>query len=127
MLTSVSLPSTLVSIGKNAFSGCTKLERIELPNKLKTIGEGAFSGLYMLRKVILPSSLESVGKSAFSDCSRLVEITVPNISLVNVFENCNIVTVYFNGTKEEAKTHICVAFPYNSKVLICCTDGEIQQ
>ena len=33
----------------------------------------------------------------------------------------------FAGTKDEAQTYICKAFPYGSYVLIHCSDGDIQQ
>ena len=126
-LKNVQFPSTLQRIEKSAFSGCSAISMLTLPANLKFIGENAFDGLVLLREITLPSTLEEIGASAFANCTRLTEITVPNIKLNGVFKGCNIATIYFDGTKEEAQTYICKAFPYGSYVLIHCSDGDIQQ
>ena len=61
-----SLPSSLVSIADNAFSGCKRLKSIELPNSLTTIGEGAFQNCSALESVTLGNSVETIGASAFN-------------------------------------------------------------
>ena len=71
-----SLPSSLVSIADNAFSGCQRLKSIELPNSLTTIGEGAFQKCYALESVTLGSSVETIGASAFNG-TPISSITIP--------------------------------------------------
>ncbi|MBQ8805215.1 MAG: leucine-rich repeat protein [Bacteroidaceae bacterium] len=75
-----SLPSSLVSIADNAFSGCKRLKSIELPNSLTTIGEGAFQNCYALESVTFAegSQLTSIGDNAFNYCYALESIAIPN-------------------------------------------------
>lgn len=125
-LTQVSLPSTLTHIQSNAFSNCRALTSLELPEGLLVIGEGAFAELSMLREITLPTTLKELGTGAFAECVRLVEITVSDIPIKGVFTSCKIATVNFRGTMEQARNNIVSAFPYNSYVLIRCSDGDIQ-
>lgn len=65
-LTSVTLPSTLRTIGSGAFSN-TGLEEITLPEGLTAIGGNAFRNA-PLQEIALPESLEEIGASAFYGC-----------------------------------------------------------
>lgn len=65
-LTSVTLPSTLRTIGSGAFSN-TGLEEISLPEGLTGIGSYAF-GAAPLQEIALPESLEEIGSYAFRQC-----------------------------------------------------------
>lgn len=65
-LTSVTLPSTLRTIGSGAFSN-TGLEEISLPEGLTGIGSYAF-GAAPLKEIVLPESLEEIGSYAFRQC-----------------------------------------------------------
>ena len=42
--TSITIGSSVASIGNSAFSGCTSLTRITIPNSVTSIGSAAFSG-----------------------------------------------------------------------------------
>ncbi|MBR5423295.1 MAG: leucine-rich repeat domain-containing protein, partial [Clostridia bacterium] len=70
---SVSLPSTLYSIGDKAFYS-TALSYIELPEGLVSIGEWAFRETPLIGAV-LPSTLQSIGEQSFY-FTRLKGITV---------------------------------------------------
>jgi len=122
-LTEISFPSTLERIHNSAFSGCANISELNLPDNLKHIGNNAFDGLVLLQTLVLPQHLESIGESAFANCKNLSEISVPNLDIEGVFQKCNISTVFFYGTKDEAQTYICKVFPYSSNVQIYCTDG----
>ncbi|MDE6306252.1 MAG: leucine-rich repeat domain-containing protein, partial [Muribaculaceae bacterium] len=61
-LTEVSIPSTVETIEKYAFSGCFNLISVSLPSSIKNIREYCFSGCPELRRVYIPSSLESLDK-----------------------------------------------------------------
>ena len=65
-LTSVTLPSTLRTIGSGAFSN-TGLEEISLPEGLTAIGGNAFRNA-PLKEIVLPESLEEIGSYAFRQC-----------------------------------------------------------
>ena len=77
-LTRVSLPSTLESIGRQAFSGCTQLSDVSFPNALKCIGGNAFYSCRSLKKLNLPNGLETLESGAFLGCEGLTEASVPD-------------------------------------------------
>ncbi|MGN1137212.1 MAG: leucine-rich repeat protein [Oscillospiraceae bacterium] len=72
---SVSLPSTLKTIGKGAFQGCNQINYMEIPSGVTEIGEGAFysTGLVDIK---LNEGLESIGEDAFNQ-TKLSEIQLP--------------------------------------------------
>ena len=75
-LTSVIIPDSITSIGKQAFAACSKLTSITIPNSVTSIGWGAFDGCSSLTSVIIPDSVTSIERGAFSRCSGLTSITI---------------------------------------------------
>lgn len=75
-LAQVTIPSTMVSIGDNAFLN-TGLTSLVLTEGVASIGKSAFSNCNQLVTVELPESLTSIGESAFSNCNRLTTANVP--------------------------------------------------
>ena len=75
-LTSVTLPSTLTTIGANAFNGCSALMSIDLPEGLTSIGDSAFRSCG-LTEITLPSTLKTLGASVFYQCKSLTEVSLP--------------------------------------------------
>jgi hypothetical protein len=96
-LTSVTIPSSVTSIGDFAFGGCTGLTSVNIPNSVTNIGDGAFQNTGLtsvtipnsvtnigdgafqntgLTSVTIPSGVTSIGNSAFEWCSSLASITV---------------------------------------------------
>ena len=94
-LTSLTLPSSLQSIGDSAFSYCSSLSSLTLPSSLQSIGDRAFDGCNSLTSLTLPSSLQSIGDYAFCDCNSLTSLTLPS-SLQSIgdyaFYGCNSLT-----------------------------------
>ena len=91
-LKEVVLPSTLKSIGENAFSGCESLNEVVLPSTLKSIGENAFSGCKSLNNVVIPDSVTTIKSGAFREYS----------SLSNIKLSENITTISFGVLTETA-------------------------
>jgi hypothetical protein len=54
-VTSLTIPSTVTSIGMNAFSNLTRMASVSIPSTVTYIGDGAFLGNY-LSSISLPSS-----------------------------------------------------------------------
>lgn len=77
-ITSITIPDTVTSIGKNAFYGCTRLESITLPEGLESIGDEAFRHCNSLKKIEIPASVTSIGDLAFKQAggAHLAEINV---------------------------------------------------
>lgn len=69
---SVTLPDTVVEIGKRAFGGCDHLETINLPDSLEVIDTYAFVACDRLEKPELPSSLTYIG-NAFEGCTKMAD------------------------------------------------------
>ena len=92
---SIILPSSLTSIGNNAFRG-SMFFSIDIPASLSSIGDGAFMGCEFLRSINIPSSVTSIGTNAFKNCLGLTSMTIPSsiTSIANgVFENSNITSI----------------------------------
>jgi hypothetical protein len=90
-INNISCPSTLISIGYNAFKGCNRLRDLILNNGLLGIGDNAFNGCIMLDTVTIPESLVSIGVNAFNECSSLSYLTLGDslqTIAANAFSNC---------------------------------------
>ena len=74
-VSTISLPSTIMSIPEFFGAQCNGLSTINIPNSVTSIGESAFqnSGL---TSVIIPSSVTSIGRNAFYYCRILTSVTV---------------------------------------------------
>ncbi len=77
-LTAISFPSTLKSIGNNAFDN-NNLTSLQLNDGLETIGNYAFSGSKDLSAspVVIPQSVTSIGDNAFYNCDQMASFTFP--------------------------------------------------
>lgn len=67
----------VTSIGSYAFSFDVHVTDVTLPSSLKTIGNDAFWGCYGLTSVVIPEGVTSIGAYAFALCSAIKTITVP--------------------------------------------------
>lgn len=69
-LTTLSIPSTVTSIGEGAFMECSGLTSISFGENLWSIGASAFAGCNNIDSMEVPNSLISIGSSAFSTTSK---------------------------------------------------------
>ncbi|SFB37307.1 Leucine rich repeat-containing protein [Acetitomaculum ruminis DSM 5522] len=91
LLTAVNLPSKIKTIGGNAFSQCTSLTQMKIPESVTNIEYDAFNGCSKLAKINLPSSIKKISEESFANCSKLVNITIPQkLSSIeeDAFVNC---------------------------------------
>ena len=77
-LTSLTLPSSVTSIGYQTFSGCSGLTSLTIPSCVTSIGDWAFYGCSGLTSLTIPSSVTSIGGYAFYGCSGLTSMTIPS-------------------------------------------------
>ena len=80
-LKTIKLPSTITSIGDEAFYNCQSLTNIEGLDKcnLKSIGSAAFSNCKALENLdFSQSTFTDVPSKAFNGCSTLAKITLPD-------------------------------------------------
>lgn len=106
-LTSVTIPSSVTSIGEYAFYACTGLTSVTIPEGVTIIGNYAFSGCTGLTSVTIPTSVTSIGEYAFYYCTGLTSVTSLiqepfTISYYVFSSSYNIATLYVpKGTKEK--------------------------
>ena len=98
ILTHITIPGTVKSIGKyafrygwslgitfseglevieeGAFYNCSAFGELELPSTVTTIGEEAFYQCFSIPSIVLPASLTSIGINAFTECKILKNLTI---------------------------------------------------
>ena len=74
MLTSVTMPDSVTSIGYQAFYNCSGLTSITIGDSVTSIGDSAFKDCSSLTSIAIGDSVTSIGDSAFYGCGRLIEV-----------------------------------------------------
>ena len=105
-LTSLTISSGVTAIGKEAFYGCSGLTSLTIPSSVTSIGYGAFSGCSGLTSLTIPSGVTSIGDCAFLSCSGLTSLTIPS-SVTSIgsdaFLGCSGLTSIYVYTKKLPK------------------------
>lgn len=71
----VKLPSTLKSIGEDAFE-CCNFNTINIPQSVTTIGSYAFEGCPNLTSIDIPQGVKKLERCTFFDCKSLKSVTL---------------------------------------------------
>ena len=98
-LTSITIPNSVTSIGRNAFSNCSILTSITIPDSVTSVGGSAFYGCgslpvennlryadtYLVGAVdeslstyTIKEGTKWIGEEAFDSCTGLTSITIPD-------------------------------------------------
>ena len=75
ILTKITIPEGITSIGFYAFNGCTNLKEVNLPNTLQGIFHYAFSGSG-ITSINIPGSVNTIWDNAFASCNNLTSVTL---------------------------------------------------
>lgn len=67
----------ITSIYYYSFCGYTNLKSVSIPSSVETIGKGAFDGCTSLEEVTFYEGLKEIEREAFLDCPALREVTIP--------------------------------------------------
>ncbi len=91
ILTGVTLPATIASIGESAFQGCYGLTNVNIPSNITSIAPYTFYGAFGGGSLTIPGSVTNLGYDAFYHCglaNLIVSSGVTNIP-AEAFEDCN--------------------------------------
>lgn len=77
-VTSVTIPSGVISIGYKSFYECKNMVYIYIPSTVTAIGNTSFVNCSSLVSISLPASVSSIGRQAFANCTSLTQITIPD-------------------------------------------------
>jgi hypothetical protein len=109
-LTNISIPSTVKTIEICAFNACGGITNITIPSSVTSIEYGTFNFCTRLSCVYIPASVNSIKDCAFSDCSKLDSIYIYILSPVNLNSSINVFNLVNKGT--------CTLYvPYGSKAV----------
>ena len=100
ILTSLTIPNSVTSIGSYAFAGCGSLRNVALGDGVATIGAGAFADCG-LSTLTIPRSATSIGDSAFAFCpltATFFQGDAPVLGGSSVFAGEDNVVYYLPGT-----------------------------
>ena len=94
-LISITILSSVTSLGDHCFSNCSGLTSITIPSSVTSLGDYCFRGCSGLLSITIPSSVTSLGDYCFCNCSGLTSITIPS-SVTSLewgcFSNCRYLT-----------------------------------
>jgi hypothetical protein len=77
-ITTLTIPNNVTSLDIFAFVGASNLETLTISNGITTIPAYAFAGLINLKSLTLPNNLTTIGDRAFEGLNSLPTINIPN-------------------------------------------------
>ena len=84
----------------------TNLSSITLPSTLRSIGERGMAGNKFLTSINLPDGLTTIGDHAFAGCTKLNNIVIPDsLQVANGFDDLGMETLVFGTQIKEMKTY----------------------
>jgi hypothetical protein len=95
----VQLPSSLINIGRNAFTGCESLIELTIPEGVQQISRGAFSGCINLATITIPKTVKRIEGWAFNGCLKLKQIRISKETTIapTALNNCSAEVIYYEN------------------------------
>ncbi|MEI6602255.1 MAG: leucine-rich repeat domain-containing protein [Clostridia bacterium] len=75
-LTSITIPNTVTSVGASAYANCLKVTSASIGTGITTIPAQAFSGDELLTTVTIPNNVTTISNNAFEQCVKLSTISI---------------------------------------------------
>ena len=114
-MTSLTIPSSVTSIGESAFEYCRSLTSLTIPSSVTKIRHYAFRYCRGLTSLTIPSSVTEIGSDAFYGCSGLTSLTIPS-SVTSIgsdaFYGCSGLTNLYYIIDEKFETYLSKGHPY---------------
>ena len=114
-LKSVSLPSTLETIGRYAFSGTGITGTLTIPDKVATIDECAFKGIG-ITSLTLGKAVKTLGYNCFKNCADLELITIDSVALNDTRSPLEGEGTSFRVTINDSVTNLAKLFYSNARL-----------
>ncbi len=122
-LESVTLPSSLKTIGHAAFLNCSKLVSVAIPDGVTNIGSQAFQSCGLTR-VFIPKSITQIGSWVFDDCRELSDVyyfgSETDWAKIQIDSNNS---GLLNATIHYDFTHVCALTKVEAKAATETEDG----
>lgn len=131
-VTSVTIPTTVTSIGNQVFQGCTGLKTFNIPegSQLNSIGSSTFKDCTSLSSISsFPAALTSIRTYCFMGCSSLTSVILTNTQLsvldTQIFDGCSSMTecklpetlITLNGSFKDCSSLTSIVLPSNLQTI----------
>ena len=117
MIKEIKIPYGITSVGKNAFEGFSKLDKVKIPDTVTEICEGAFRSCGFV-KVSIPASVKKLGGNAFSLNSSLKYVHLPNDIDVGDYDTETSATLSAFGSCSELIEITCPNYSENVETTV---------
>jgi len=104
--TGLHFPSALTKIDQYAFYG-TAITEVSIPTSVTTLGANAFQGCKSLTSAYIPGTIATPGDNLFQDCSALRKVTLAEgLTKIggNMFRNTGIEEIIVEGMERDENT-----------------------
>lgn len=94
----------IASIGKDAFNGCGKLQKVVIESDISTIEMSAFNSCPVLETVLFPDTIKIIDSYAFANCVKLNKVVIPPLLETiksGTFAGCkNLSSIYIGSIQD---------------------------